>query len=722
MIDKKYISGLSLPTAIILSLAGMGIVFSYYNTLFNEHWAVEYEIAETKALYMADTGIAHSLKYMIDKDFNIYCDAEVGETKEELNGEISSMDQTGRKMGNYNVTYCLDPATYSPIAESIGKSTVKNVYGKSIEITKKRTIKFGAGEALNDYLYLTNSERAGGAPFVFDGFPSPNNRREVNFGNSDGFNSGWPLGEPVCDVGFQTNGQFVMSDFGCPTFQTTVTVTENSEGEVNFPDMGACNVNQVFQGEPPLDTLQQICLNSSDDFADKREFVESHPNSHLFIDATHKNRTHPDGPQNGLRDTLIWTDIQFFDTGNVRVKQWWYLMPPYFECENNDGVDIDGDGQGDGNGTCDNAFNPNVVPYYFMNQGMMYDFDGDQCAEPQVRDCEKYEDSLEKFHAKTNSFANNDQFLDPIVQGTYGFHHYQVQDLNKSEGNNWKPQFGPYGAVADYGRWRNLLKGPSGGATDGNVDYQLDGYKDYYFNRPTAIYVKGGPVSVHGEFSGRYTIMTDEHVVYRRHATQNAISQEYDTLWTNIWITDDLTNADATGWNNTLINAQPDENCDGGSENILGLVSGANVYVANTRANGARNGLYGDDIHIHAHIIAFNESFSVQYWQNTISNPAYCSDPPYGDGQGENIYNGGTGGNDDRGNIYLWGGVVQKYRGYTVRNNPGPYPTGPIGFGKSYNFDCNLKCSDPPPLYPDKRQGSCEEDTFEKSYSIANYY
>ena len=116
-------------------------------------------------------------------------------------------------------------------------------------------------------------------------------------------------------------------------------------------------------------------------------------------------------------------------------------------------------------------------------------------------------------------------------------------------------------------------------------------------------------------------------------------AQILSILWTNIWITDDLTNADATGWNNTLINAQPDENCDGGSENILGLVSGANVYVANTRANGARNGLYGDDIHIHAHIIAFNESFSVQYWQNTISNPAYCSDPPYGDGQGENIEN-----------------------------------------------------------------------------------
>ena len=722
MINKNYISGLSLPTAIILTLAGMGIVFSYYNTLFSEHWSVEYEIAETKALYMADTGIAQSLRYMIDKDFSTYCDAEVGETSAELTGTVDNMYQTGKSMGDFEVTYCLDPITYSPIAESIGTAKVKNVYGKSIEIRKKRTIKFGAGDALNDYLYLTDSEKAGGAPFVFDGSPSFNNRREVNFGAGDAFNNQWPQGEPVCDVGFQTNGQFVMSDFGCPTFQTTVTVTEDDNGEVDFPDMGACNENQVFQGNPALDTLKQICLNSNDDFADKREFVESHPNSHLFIDATLKNRTHPDGPDAGLRDTLIWTDIEFFDTGTVRVKQWWYLMPPYFECEDNDGVDVNGDGQGDGNGACDNNFNPNVVPYYFLNQGFMTDLDGDPCNESQIRNCEKYEDSLEKFHAKTNSFANTDQFLNSIVQGTYGLHHYQVQDMHRSNGNNWRPQFGKYENVADYGRWRNLLKGTNGGATGGTVDYQIDGHRDYYFNNPTAIYVKGGQVSVHGEFKGRYTIMTDEYVTYRRHATQNATTQEIDTLWTNIWITDNITNADASGWNNSLINAQPDENCDDGSENILGLVSGANVYVANTRENGARNGLYGSDVHIHAHIIAFNESFSVQYWQNTISNPAYCSDPPYGDGQGENIYNGGTGGNDDRGSIFLWGGVVQKFRGYTVRNNPGPYPTGDIGFEKVYNFDCNLKCSAPPPLYPDKRQGSCEEETLEKSYSIANYY
>ena len=42
-----------------------------------------------------------------------------------------------------------------------------------------------------------------------------------------------------------------------------------------------------------------------------------------------------------------------------------------------------------------------------------------------------------------------------------------------------------------------------------------------------------------------------------------------------------------------MLNAQPDEvtdlGCEGESDNVLGLVSGANVYVANTPENGAKN-------------------------------------------------------------------------------------------------------------------------------------
>ena len=142
-------------------------------------------------------------------------------------------------------------------------------------------------------------------------------------------------------------------------------------------------------------------------------------------------------------------------------------------------------------------------------------------------------------------------------------------------------------------------------------------------------------------------------------------------------------------------------------------------------------------------MIAFNESFAAQYSNNTYNNGGAetYSNPPYADGQGLLKYGGtssnqcdgnsGAPGNandgvitnanpsatnqdtnfplpdgsndDERGTITVWGGIVQKNRGYVVRNGPGPYETNDIGYGsKSYNFDCNLKCPGGfPPLYPE---------------------
>ncbi len=134
-----------------------------------------------------------------DENFNLFCDAPEGPTYQEHSGGILSMEQTGLEMGNYSIQYCMDPETFAPRATSVGKATVKNVYGKAITIKKTKYITFSTGEALNHYLYLTHSERAGGAPHVFDNFPSSNNRRWVNFGNGDAFNAQWPQNEPVCD-------------------------------------------------------------------------------------------------------------------------------------------------------------------------------------------------------------------------------------------------------------------------------------------------------------------------------------------------------------------------------------------------------------------------------------------------------------------------------------------------------------------------------------------
>ena len=79
---------------------------------------------------------------------------------------------------------------------------------------------------------------------------------------------------------------------------------------------------------------------------------------------------------------------------------------------------------------------------------------------------------------------------------------------------------------------------------------------------------------------------------------------------------------------------------------------------------------------------------------------------------------------DDRGTITIWGGVVQKHRGYVVRNSGGnsPYNTGNIGYpSKNYNFDCNLKCPGGfPPLYPENT--TCDEADEEIPYKVTAYY
>mgnify|MGYP001302088873 CR=1 FL=1 len=128
----------------------------------------------------------------------------------------------------------------------------------------------------------------------------------------------------------------------------------------------------------------------------------------------------------------------------------------------------------------------------------------------------------------------------------------------------------------------------------------------------------------------------------------------------------------------------------GGSDNIMGLVSSANVVIANTPAN--RN-----NIRIHASIAALNESFVMHVWQNGHNN---TQNPPRGDGRGRNIYGNEpvAGFDGGRGEIQLCGGIIQTYRGYMKRGpTTGHYAggAGQIGMDKLYNFDNNLYF--PPP-------------------------
>ena len=118
----------------------------------------------------------------------------------------------------------------------------------------------------------------------------------------------------------------------------------------------------------------------------------------------------------------------------------------------------------------------------------------------------------------------------------------------------------------------------------------------YSLSDATSIYVKGGPVLVHGTYQGKYSIITDEYMTYRRHAypVNNVSETPIDTIYCNIWLVGDLINVDRN-WvgNHARLDdegVQPTIKCEGGSDNLMGLVSGANVIIANTRANGARDG------------------------------------------------------------------------------------------------------------------------------------
>ncbi len=207
------------------------------------------------------------------------------------------------------------------------------------------------------------------------------------------------------------------------------------------------------------------------------------------------------------------------------------------------------------------------------------------------------------------------------------------------------------------------------------------------------IWIEGGQVQVLGEITGRYTVATSGPVPYKLYHDSTIVRE----LNCNIWIMDDLIYADSnptTGY------------VEVGSPNRLGLLSGGNIIVANTRENGARNGgssEYGG-VKINAAMIAMNESFIIQYWQNSTQAYNYMNAGTVkGDGRGVIPFRPHTGTSDIRGTVMIFGSVVQDKRGYLKRNAPGPYQISPgIGYEKDYHYDRNLRTF-PPPEWPETK-------------------
>ena len=647
MTYTKYQRGSILPLTMFFVVISFITVFSYFKWAHNKRYTLNYRIAAQKAQYNAEAGLAErAFGTLINVNFQTLDTTFEGRMLDKMPENMKH-----QSMGGYqDVRLQSIPSsigTVQLVGTSTGIAWVKSSEDVFIPVTRRAQMVLDQ-ESLAAYMYLTASEKAGGGPYVFN---APGERRNVTFGVGDVLGGG----------NIQSNGTMVMSDYGCPTFENTVWITYGQS-----IDLGMCNPNQVFQGDPDTLSRPPVKLPPSGYYLTKNA-------ANFTYDATDKLSWDP----LWNRDTLIMTELVFNDFG-YHVKQWWFLKPPHIK-ELGGGFTL--------------FTNPNSLDYTDYPGGAMANCFNVSAfgAMGDLRTCAPYMDSLALYHAKVVSIAGNNTWvgespLDNMITGNHGITHFDYKPIDQD-----------------------------GFYCPNCLIYE----DDVYYSGPTVIYVRGGPVLVRGTYNGRYTIVTDEYITYHRHAWPTPMAQygppPLDTLWCNIWLTDDLLNVDHIG--GSLANIQPDEFCEQGSNNIMGLVSGANVVVAATRANGLGNrGTQQGNINVHAAIIAFNESFVQQYWQNTVTtNNQQYSRPPWGDGRGVTKNNGGTGNQDYRGYITVWGGIVQKYRGYMVRNAPGPYNTGDIGMDKDYHYDNNLMCG-PPPYFP-----SIEFENNEKSVKLAQY-
>ena len=284
---KKLQSGLSMPLTIMFVIILSGYLFSYISTLYDKNWRVNFNIAQTKALLNADSGIA------LDAYTVLYKKDYVPSSSDTLSGIVDCIEGL-ECMGGYTLERYedVDDETYQIFrgCSSIGNAYVeKHLFsGRSnaIKIERKRNLKLGHTSSLSDFQYLTDSEKAGGHPWVYEqNFPClEENRRDVTFGGGDVMNQGWG-GDPTCDVGFKTNGTFVMSNFGAPTFNITVSVIDNGDGTYNSPQ-GPTQGGNIFQGDPPLDTVKTTCL-PPPGYEQMKRVIEN-SSDHLLIDSTSK--------------------------------------------------------------------------------------------------------------------------------------------------------------------------------------------------------------------------------------------------------------------------------------------------------------------------------------------------------------------------------------------------------------------------------------------------
>ena len=683
---RNYCKGMATPTAVIFTMVSMLITAGYLKYAMSASVSQKYRFEEAKALLMAETGINTEalpvLPKLVDQSVVLAADGVF------LEG-----------MGFYRNVVC---STYVSLedgrtifhARGSGISEFRNTLGKPVRIERMAEMNLVA-EDFSKFMYFTNSEEPGGGPQLGS---------YVSFGGSD-----------ILEGVVHTNGQMTMSQFGCPDFTQADISAANGIilNNCNDQNWGSVDDSAEVRVYPPYDATERAKENANYVFtADD-----------MLWRSTGK-------------DTLIMTEIEFV-IGGFTVSQWTYLMPPVGESgppPTNFNWDVDTEIEQLGNESI--AFDgpyDSTLQVYFTDTLFIdtEDIEGNDASNT----LEMYEigDTVLVRSADPDSNKGWIGVLNSTNQ-VGGIFVFGVQSLGQFFENGFSPgeevtlafQGGLDNSVPfnNFANYHNHLN-------DGSSVCQSSGFHHFDFeptnNSPdilppttfftdfAVIYVKGGQVRVRGTVDGKFSIVTDNFTEYRRHDDISIV----DRVWGNIWLMDDILYEDSNSITGEIVY---------GTKNRLGLISGANIIIANTMENGGKNQANGSDIIINGALLAMNDSFVAHYWQNSISNNSLngpeFSNPLNSKGDGRGPFRNPssalpqvTGNSDIRGQMILWGSTTQNKRGYMKRNAPGPYPVSPgIGYDKDYHYDYNFSDFGPPPMYPTSSSSSGGAILIIKSY------
>ncbi len=666
---QLFAKGSVTATAVIFIFVSLLLTASYLKYSMSASVMQKYRFQETKALYLAETGINVEALPVLPK---------ITSPVQVIGDEVPFSN-----VGTYSDVYC---STFIDLlgqtvfmARGKGTTHFKNTMGKPVSITREANLLM-TPESFAHFMYFTESEEPGGGP----GLGS-----YVSFGGYD-----------ELEGKVHTNGLMRMSAYGCPDF------TEARVFAVQGIAYNNCNPDQWLQ---------------ANDEAAARRFPPNDSRQRAIDNATYTFTADDLLFQSSGRDTLIMTEIEFVDNGFM-VSQWTYQIPPIgaegppptnFRWD----LDTSPGGLNDRRIAFDAPWDT-ITGFYFTDTLFIDNEDVDGNDISNMLDDYLVGDTISVFAADPDS---NKSWLGRITatSTTVSGAIFTIANIAQSFQNGFvDAEEVTLGFIASpdnsipFNRFANYHSHPNDGSslcdTSGLHHFDFEpppGGPDimsttmFYSGDQTVIYVRNGQVRVKGTVDGQYTIVTDKDTYYRRSDDFTI----WDRVWNNIWIVDDIIYEDSNTMTGEVVYGTP---------NRMGLFSGANIILANTAENGARNRANGDHIIVNGALLASEGSIVVHYWQNTIASSAY-SGPNYAnpatslaDGRGPRrnptssipIY---TGNSDIRGYFRFWGSMSQNKRGYMKRNAPGPYNVSPgIGYDKDYHYDYNFTDFSTPPYFP----------------------